>query len=152
MLKKIIFPLLFILFITSCGYTPLYLNSSKVNFEISNFEIDGNNEINNIVKKKLKKYLNNNSNKKYNLEILTNYEKLSVAKDATGNTTNFKLIVDIDLNYTEIDKSQKNIFFSEELIIKRDRNNYEQNNYEQIVVKNMTEMLTDKIILHLSRN
>ena len=152
MLKKIIFPLFLILFISNCGYTPLYVNSSNGNFEISNFKIDGNNEINSIVKNKLKKYLNNNSNKKYNLEILTNYEKLSVAKDATGNTTNFKLIVDINLNYSEINKSQKNIFFSEELIIRRDRNNYEQNNYEQIVIKNITEMLTDKIILHLSRN
>ena len=152
MLKKIIFPLFLILFISSCGYNPLYVNSSNGNFEISNLEIDGNNKINGIVKNKLKKYLNNNSKKKYNLEILTNYEKLSVAKDATGNTTNFKLIVDINLNYSEIDKSQKNIFFSEELIIKRDRNNYEQNNYEQVVIKNITEMLTDKIILHLSRN
>ena len=46
----------------------------------------------------------------------------------------------------------KNISFTEELIIKRDQNNYEQNNYEQIIIRNMTEILTEKIILHLSRS
>ena len=45
----------------------------------------------------------------------------------------------------------KNIFFSEELNIKRNQNNYEQNNYEQIIIENMTEILTEKIITHLSR-
>ena len=156
MLKKFIFPLFLVLFFSSCGYTPIYLNSSETYFEISNFKIKGNSQVNSIVKNKLKKYLNNNHQKKYDVEILTNYKKVSVAKDATGNTTNFKLIIDLNLNYMEIDAEQKNqiknIFFSEELNIKRNENNYEQNNYEQIIIKNMTEILTEKIILHLSRS
>tara|TARA_B100001057_G_scaffold31689_1_gene28809 strand:- start:1562 stop:2032 length:471 start_codon:yes stop_codon:yes gene_type:complete len=156
MLKKFIFPLFLIFFLSDCGYTPIYLNSSETNFEISKFKINGNNEVNSIVKNKLKKYLNNNHKKKYNIEILTSYKKMSVAKDATGNTTNLKLIIGLNLNYIKIDtkpKNQiKNIFFSEELNIKRNQNNYEQNNYEQIIFKNMTEILTEKIILHLSRS
>ena len=156
MLKKFIFPLFLVLFFSSCGYTPIYLNSSETYFEISNFKIKGNSQVNSIVKNKLKKYLNNNHQKKYDVEILTNYKKVSVAKDATGNTTNFKLIIDLNLNYMEIDAEQKNqiknIFFSEELNIKRNENNYEQNNYEQIIIKKMTEILTEKIILHLSRS
>ena len=156
MLKKFIFPFFLVLFFSSCGYTPIYLNSSETYFEISNFKIKGNSQVNSIVKNKLKKYLNNNHQKKYDVEILTNYKKVSVAKDATGNTTNFKLIIDLDLNYMEIDTAQKNqiknIFFSEEINIKRNQNNYEQNNYEQIIIRNMTEILTEKIILHLSRS
>ena len=156
MLKKFIFPFFFIFFIYSCGYSPIYLNTSEVNFEISNFEISGNYEINSIVENRLKKYFNNNSTKKYNVEIYTNYQKVSVAKDTTGNTTNFKIIVDLDLNYTQIEtvkeSEKRNIFFSEELIIKRNQNNYEQGNYEQIIIKDMTQMLTERLILHLTRS
>ena len=156
MLKKFIYPLFLIFFLSSCGYTPIYLSSSESNFEISNFKIDGDNEINSIVKKKLNKYLNNDYKKKYDVKIFTNYEKVSVTKDVTGNTTNFKLIVNLNLNYVNINTKQKNqsrnIFFSEELIIEKNQNNYEQNNYERIVIKNLTEILTEKIILHLSRS
>mgnify|MGYP001384718954 CR=1 FL=1 len=156
MLKKFIYPLFLIFFLSSCGYTPIYLSSSESNFEISNFKIDGDNEINSIVKKKLNKYLNNDYKKKYDVKIFTNYEKVSVTKDVTGNTTNFKLIVNLNLNYVNINAKQKNqsrnIFFSEELIMEKNQNNYEQNNYERIVIKNLTEILTEKIILHLSRS
>ena len=156
MLKKFIYPLFLIFFLSSCGYTPIYLSSSESNFEISNFKIDGDNEINSIVKKKLNKYLNNDYKKKYDVKIFTNYEKVSVTKDVTGNTTNFKLIVNLNLNYVNINTKQKNqsrnIFFSEELIMEKNQNNYEQNNYERIVIKNLTEILAEKVILHLSRS
>ena len=108
-----------------------------------------------LLKKKLNKYLNNDYKKKYDVKIFTNYEKVSVTKDVTGNTTNFKLIVNLNLNYVNINAKQKNqsrnIFFSEELIMEKNQNNYEQNNYERIVIKNLTEILTEKIITHLSR-
>ena len=156
MLKKLIFPLFFILFFSNCGYTPVYLNSSEADFKILSLKINGSNEVNSIVEDKLEKYLIKNSKKKYDLEIFTNYKKVSVAKDTTGNTTNFKLIVYLNLNYTEtsVEKNYKpkNIFFSEEIIIKRNQNNYEQNTYERIVIKNMSEVLVEKIILYLSRN
>ena len=156
MLKKLIFPFFFILLFSNCGYTPIYLNSSEADFKISNLKINGSNEVNSIVENKLKKYLTKDSKKKYDLEIFTNYKKISVAKDTTGNATNFKLIIDLNLNYTEINAEKKNkpenIFFSEEIIIKRNQNNYEQNTYERIVIKNMSEVLIEKIILYLSRS
>ena len=85
MLKKLIFPLFFILFFSNCGYTPVYLNSSEADFKILSLKINGSNEVNSIVEDKLEKYLIKNSKKKYDLEIFTNYKKVSVAKDTTGN-------------------------------------------------------------------
>tara|TARA_B100001057_G_scaffold225140_1_gene225407 strand:+ start:1256 stop:1726 length:471 start_codon:yes stop_codon:yes gene_type:complete len=156
MLKKFILPLFIIFFSSNCGFTPVYLNMSGTNFEISNLELNGNNQVNRIVENKLRKYLNNNKKRKYNVEIVSNYKKVSVSKDSTGNTTNFKLIIDLNLNYTEFNSEKKiqsnNIFYSEQLIIKRNPNNYEQNSYEQILIKNMSELLIEKIILHLSRS
>ena len=104
----------------------------------------------------LKSYFNNGSSKTYNIKINTSYKKVSAAKDATGNTTDFKLTTNLNLNYEIIDskeiKQNKSISFSESFIIKRNQNNYEQNNYERIVIKNLTEILAEKIILHLSRS
>ena len=45
---------------------------------------------------------------------------------------------------TQTKKSNRKYFFSEELNIKRNENNYEQNNYEQIIIKNMTEISNGK--------
>ena len=36
-------------------------------------------------------------------------------------------------------------------IIKRNENNYEQNNYEKIIIKNMSELMIERMILYLSR-
>ena len=57
----------------------------------------------------------------------------------------------IKLNSKDTDKLKK-ISFSESTIIKKNQNNFEQNNYEQIMIKNMSELLADKLISYLSRN
>ena len=154
MFKKFIILVSIIFSLNSCGYTPIYLNKQDANFNIVNFELEGDNEINNIISNKLKKYFGNNNDKKFKLKVLTNYEKISVAKDTTGKTTNFELIVNLNLFYSRIDladnEKEKMVKLSENIIIKRDQNNYEQNNYERIIVKNMSELLVEKIVLHLS--
>ena len=142
--------------LTSCGFVPIYSEKNVTDFEITSLKIEGNSKINNIVKNNLQRYFNNNGKKKYKISVETNYEKISAAKDLTGNTTNVNLKISVDLKYLKIDAEndmqEKRITFSKNQIIKKDQNNYEQSNYENILINNMSQLLTDKIILHLARS
>ena len=66
------------------------------------------------------------------------------------------MVVDLSLSYKRFDldkdKQEKKISFSESLIIKKNQNNFEQNDYEKIVIKNMSELLINKVILYLGRS
>ena len=156
MIKKILFLIYISLITTSCGYVPIYSDKNATNFEITNLKIEGNKTVNNIIENKLQKYFNTNSEKKYIVTIKTNYEKASAAKNVTGKTTDFKFTVKLDLNYIKTklgnNQQEKIITFSESQIIKRDQNNYEQGSYESILIKNMSELLINKVILQLARS
>ena len=156
MIKKLIILILIIFGLTSCGYSPIYSNNNNTNFEINDLELEGNEEINNIIKNKLDRYFENNSQKKYIINIKTNYEKISATKDRTGSTTHFKLIVNLDLRYkkvdSEVDKEMEELTFSESLIIKKNQDNFEQNDYEKITIENISELLINKVILYLARS
>jgi len=155
MIKKFLILIVTTLSLTSCGYGPIYSDKNTMDFEITSFKIEGDTEVNNIVQNKLGKYLDNNSEKKYIISIRTDYQKEVATKDATGKATNFKLIVNLTLNYTtselENNRVERVINFSESQIIKRDQNNYEQTNYENILIRNMSELLINRVILQLAR-
>tara|TARA_Y200000002_G_scaffold327001_1_gene289872 strand:- start:256 stop:726 length:471 start_codon:yes stop_codon:yes gene_type:complete len=156
MIKKLTLFIFIVFSLINCGYSPMYSDNSNKNFEIYDLELEGNNEVNNIIKNKLEKYNNNNSEKKYIVKIKTYYKKISATKNSTGRTTHFKLVVDLSLSYKRFgldeDKQEKEISFSESLIIKKNQNNFEQNDYEKIVIKNMSELLINKVILYLGRS
>ena len=59
MIRKFIILILSTFLLYSCDYKPIYLNKSDINFSIENVNYKGNNEINNIVDTKLKRYKNN---------------------------------------------------------------------------------------------
>ena len=155
MIKKFLILIVTTLSLASCGYGPIYSDKNTMDFEITSFKIEGDTEVNNIVQNKLGKYLDNNSEKKYIISIRTDYQKEVATKDATGKATNFKLIVNLTLNYTtselENNRVERVINFSESQIIKRDQNNYEQTNYENILIRNMSELLINRVILQLAR-
>ncbi len=156
MIRKIIFYILIIFGMSNCGYSPILLDTNSRNFSIIDFEIEGNEKINNIIENKLKKYLNSNDEKKYKVKINTGYQKISAAKDTTGNVTNFKLTITLNSNFVDLSAKEagkiKTISFSESTVINKSQNNYEQNTYEKFVIKNMSELLANKLITYLSRN
>ena len=156
MIKKLTFLILVLFSFTSCGYSPIYSNNNEAVFEIYKFELEGINEINNVIENKLEKYFNNNSQKKYIVKIKTSYQKNTATKDRTGSTTHFKLIVNLNLKLQRIDLEQnekeREVSFSESLIIKKNSDNFEQNDYEKISIENMTELLINKVILYIVQN
>ena len=154
MIKKLTLLIFVVFSLTNCGYSPMYSDNSNTDFEVYNLELEGNSEVNSIIKNILEKY--NNSEKKYIVKINTRYKKISAIKNSTGSATHFKLVVDLSLSYKRFDldkdKQEKKISFSESLIIKKNQNNFEQNDYEKIVIKNMSELLINKVILYLGRS
>ena len=156
MFRKIILCILVLCGLSSCGYTSLHSQKDDLNFTILNLELNGDLLINNYIEQELKKYEKINSERKFELEIKTTLNKFSVGKDSKGNTTNLKLVANLDLNINEIkmenEQTKKTVSFSENITIKKNENNYEQSNYEEILINNMSELLFKKLVLYLSRS
>ncbi len=151
--KKIFNLFILLLFISSCGYTTIYSDKKNSNFSISTISLNGDKDINNFIERELRKHKNKGSNKAYEIKIDTYYQKISVAKDLQGNSTDFKLTSNLELKF--LDKSsglEKTINFNENFNIKKNENNYEQNNYERVIKRNMAQTLLEKIIFQLSKN
>ena len=154
MIKKLSLLILIIFGVSSCGYAPMLSQNNNYNFNIVNLEFTGDTTINNFLSRKLKQYSNNTNNKRYKLLINSNYEKIIVAKDSTGNVTDLKLISTIDVTYSfdnELKKQEKKVSLSENIIIKKDENTFEQNNYERNVLNNLSQLLLNKLVFHLSK-
>ena len=156
MFRKIILCILVLCGLSSCGYNSLHSQKDDLNFTILNLELNGDFMINNYIQQKLKKYEKIDSERKFELEIKTTLNKFSVGKDSKGNTTNLKLVANLDLNINEIkmenEQTKKTVSFSENITIKKNENNYEQSNYEKILIKNMSELLFKKLVFYLSRS
>ena len=138
----------FLLFIYSCGYTSVYKNQNSNNFQIDIVEMQGDNDINNMIKNELKFYTNKNSEKKYDISINSDYQKIIISKNSAGVATDYKLLVDtkITINFN----NKTDIFnFSENINMKSNSNSFEQNNYERNLKKNFASSIRDKFIIKI---
>jgi len=154
MYKKICVIILFLLCLQNCGYSPMITKIENKNFNITNLDLEGDQKINNFIKRELNKYVGNNeANKNFEINIVTNYKKVSLVKDAKGNTTDFKLEANLILSFIEKKENQEKIVnLIENFTIKKNDNNYDQNDYERAIINNMAQALVNKIIFHLTKN
>ena len=154
MIKKTFLLILIVFGLSSCGYTPMLSQNNNFNFNIVNLELLGDKNINNFLEKKLKQYSNDSSNKSYKISINSNYQKIIVAKDSTGNATDLKLISTIDVTYSlynESNNQEKKISFLESITIRKNDNAFDQKNYERSVLNNLSQLLLNKLVFYLSK-
>ena len=148
MKKKVIFLILF-LFLQNCGYSPILseYKDQKINFNI--VKITGNDELNNIVKLKMKKFSNNPNSKTINLKIITNFNKNILSKNKKGEATSYSLF-----NYLEfeiIDPIKPQIFsFQENTKTTKIDNEFELKRYENTIKTNFVINKIDELIFNLT--
>ena len=142
---KKIFIITFLLILNNCGYNPIYTNNSIEDLKIVKLEIKGDKIFGNKIYQELKPYTKTNSKKKYNLVINTSFTKVTIAKDSTGDPSNFNMIanVSIELNNENI---QKTLFFTENLKIKKKDNSFEQKEYENMIQIDFAKIIKQKLI------
>ena len=139
--------LFFLLLLSSCAYEPI-LNNKNYNFSIVVEKIDGDQKINS-------KIINNFYNlkgkeKKYSLNLSSNKIKNVISKDSKGDPAIFELIVKV--NY--IVKKNGDTLIVNEINLKDIYNNvsdkFELESYEKNIINNLTQNISDKIIISIS--
>ena len=135
--------------LTSCGYTPMFSNLNKNNIFIEIQNVEGDRTINNVIKKRLSQYQKNiNAEKKYQLEIFTDYNKLVITKDAAGVITNYRLTAATTFKVNYNDKLET-ITIDEKFDIKKGDSLFEEKNYENLIKQDIANLIVQKFIFQL---
>jgi len=114
MIRKNIIFLFLIFFLTNCGFTPVYLNNTNVNFSVEQVNYTGDRELNNFLKTNLNKLKNQKNDNKIYIEANSIYKKIVLSKDGAGEATDYQLEAEViflikPLNKKIIIKEKKNM-------------------------------------------
>ena len=146
-MKKNLIPILFLI-VASCGFTPIYNTSEKVDYNINLIETKGDGVINNKIISEISRLTNKNSKKIFNIKLNTNYSKLIISKDAKGSPTNFEISVDSNFNI-EYENNERDINIKEKQNIKKIADIFEQRNYEDTLKNNFAISIVNKLNIEL---
>ena len=142
---KKIFLLISIIFIYSCGYSPLYL-AGKSDLLLNLIEIEGDFELNTYIKNDFKIASDVNSPNVFDINALTKIDKIILTKDATGDATDYRL--DFSVKFIIVSEN-KEVSYNESFKIEKNNQKFEQSNYEREIKRNFSEIAKDKLILYL---
>ena len=149
MYKKFILVIIVSNFISHCGFSPLYLNQINVNFSITKIELEGDKVINNFLKNSLNQYKNDKYEKKFQIRVKTNYDKNTISKNKSAETTNYELIfiTKFEIRYNN---EFKIITVSENEIMENISDDFEEQKNERSSMQNFASLASKKLTTELS--
>jgi len=149
MIKKIFLFLVILITFSNCGFSPISKKNLNLNYNIIVEETQGDAEINNLIKMQLENYSLTSSDKKLSIIIRSDYDKEIMGKDAKGNASDFRL--KINSNFTIIkDQNNKQFFISKNFVMKKLNQNFQQQNYENEIKKNLTKAVVDELMKEIN--
>jgi len=141
MIKKNLIILIF-MFLNSCGFTPIYVNNSNLNFSIEQINYIGDRELNNFLKTNLNRYKNEKIENKIYIEAKSEYRKIILSKDTTGEATSYQLEAEVIFL---IKPSNNKIKITEKKIMDKMNDKFEENVYERLIKQNFASSIADKL-------
>ena len=151
-MKKKIISFLILLFLFSCGYEPKYSlkNRADYDFTISKLSFIGDRQVNLKIKQRLTNYTSVEKEKSFLLKINSISEKIIIAKNSSGDATNFKNTITINVEVFMDNQPKNKFLIIENFNYSNNSNTFELKRYENEIKNNLTEAATDKIIFKLS--
>ena len=146
MIKKFTFLLIIIFVTTNCGFTPIYSNKNINNISIEQLSFKGDRTLNNYLKSNLSRYRNNSSPKKISLEVLTDYQKITLSKDSTGTINKYGLVAKV--TFTILSNNQT-LIFTQEKIMENMNSKSDEKDFETNTKQTFANVIVDKLILEL---
>ena len=153
-MKNKILSFLIFLFLSSCGYEAIYSKKNQINYDFSinelNFNKGGDRQINIKLKEKLKGYTQRQKDNNFKLRIFSTSKKSIIAKDAAGDATNFKIEIAVNIEVLKDNKFKNNFSIIESFNYNNNSDKFELKNYEKEIKSNLSNTISNKIILRLS--
>ena len=125
-------------------------NSENYNFSISKIEFTGERDINLKIKENLNNFTLVEKNKNFILTIASISKKKILAKDTSGNTTNFQNIVIVKVEIFTKGKFKNSFIVEEKFNYKNESNKFDLQKYEKEIKNSLAQIATEKLIFRLS--
>ena len=149
MIKKNIIVISLIIFLNSCGFTPIYLKKNDIKFSIEQVNYSGDRDLNNFLKINLDQYKNEKIKNKISIDAKSTYKKMILSKDGTGEVTNYQLEAEVIFL---IKSNNKEIKITEKKIIDSMSDKFEEARYERSIKQNFASSITNKLTSELIIN
>ena len=149
MIKNYIFFFLIFLFLNQCGYETIY-SSKNIKFNIKEIKIENNLDIGRQIKNRLEIFSSDStSNENYFLEINSYFDKTTTSKDKQGNPKTFNINVTVNVKFIDNENIERNKSFAESINYNNDENKFSLKQYENSLIENLTEKITDNLLIFL---
>jgi len=144
---KIFFLFISLIFITQCGYSPIY-NQDDKNFVIKKIELNKNNQI---IENRLKNYKNeSNALFFYDLKLQTSEQKIVISKDKKGKALLLRMIINLNLKVFEKEKLVMQKKYVNSFDYQNMNKKFELSNYENEIKIDIYNEIISKILIDLT--
>ena len=138
------------MFVSNCGYTPLYNNINNNNFKIKVETLEGDNYINRAINLNLRKYKDSTSEKNFSLKIISQYKKRDLSKDSSGNVSNYQINLSSQFNISK-DGESSIFIFEENYNLNKLEDTFENLNNEKNIKNTFATTAVNQLILELAK-
>ena len=149
-MKKIITILLTFLFLTSCGYTPMY-SKKNFDFKLKDITIPKSDRLNSKVQKRLLNFSNQESQKVISLKVAAQRKINVLTKNSKGDPSRYEMIIDVKLDAVHGQNQNITQSFQERFNYNTNSNKFELKQYEKEIEDLLINKTIDLIIIYLSK-
>jgi len=146
-MKKIFFILLFL---SSCGYQPLYTNQNQKNFAFEKVTLIGDKVLN----RKIISALNIKEKKDNDLidEIILDTNKITreTSKDEKGQVASYRTLISLNLTIKNQNDILKTKSFNEDFSYNTMSNKFDLTEYQREIENNLINKIIDNLIIYLN--
>ena len=141
--------IIFLMFMSACGYEPLNKSLQESNIKISKKTFSGDNQINRTIFNKIN-LKETKDEPGYELKLNSNKIIDQVAKNKSGNVTKYKTTITIVIELIEKEKNFKKRTFSKNFNYSNLSNKFELKKYQEDIETNLINSIARDIKIFLN--
>tara|TARA_Y100000996_G_C22526385_1_gene644581 strand:- start:230 stop:676 length:447 start_codon:yes stop_codon:yes gene_type:complete len=147
-MKKIL--IIFILFLSQCGFQPIYLGKNFSMNEFNSISYEGDKEINQKIINSLSFKENQNNINLDALLVKSSYRIIETKKNSSGKVESYKSLIEFNLIIKNKEKIITDKIFSKELSYDSKDNKFDLVQYQNKIKNDLINRIIEDIILFLN--